>query len=155
MADHSASPPALYWSCWLCCAPGGYDHNSDYSYAGDVSKLLLADRQFLEHKLRSAYSEILELARTEGHAVEGGSDKGLSLKDLVRGQGVEHLRGCVSGFAIVKMHSFFEDVLQSLGPEAGVTHLGISERCLCLNCLCLMILFTRGHPACFSGPSPG
>ena len=25
------------------------------------------------------------------------------------------------------MHSFFEDVLQSLGPEAGVTHLGVSK----------------------------
>ena len=49
--------PALCWTCWICCAPGGCDHNTENAYAGDVSKLLLSDREFFHHKLRAASRE--------------------------------------------------------------------------------------------------
>ena len=53
--------PALYWTCWICCAPGGYDHNTENAYAGDVSKLLLSDREFFHHKLHTASRETRRL----------------------------------------------------------------------------------------------
>ena len=104
---------ALYWSAWLCCASGGYEHNSEFSYAGDISKLLFSDREHLMHLLQQAGSEC--------PGADAACSESFTLKDLLRGQkGLEHLRGCVMGFAVLQIHGFYEDALQALSPEQGV-----------------------------------
>ena len=141
MTEPDSDESGLFWTCWLCSAVGGYDHSAENAYAGDVTKLLLADRDYLQHQFRVASDEIAELARAEGHASQAsqglgpGSGGSLSLKDLIRGHGLEHLRGCVMGFAVVKIHSFFNDAMQSLSPEAGITRLGFI--CLLFNVACV------------------
>ena len=111
---------ALYWTCWICAATGGYEHSTSNSYAGDVSQLLFADREFLLHRLREACAEIGR--RVHGERAPVPMD--MSLKDLVRGKGLEHLRGCITGFAVFRIASFFETAMQPLDPEEEVVSLG-------------------------------
>ena len=119
--------PVLYWSCWICCAAGGYDHNSENSYAGDISNLLHADRMYLQHKLEAASSEIEVLV----HGAASNARAGLSLKDLVRGKQLEHLRGSVTGFGIFRIASYFETPVQCLNEEEEIMLLGFFAYDVC------------------------
>ena len=116
----------LFWTCWICGAAGGYDHNSTNAYAGDVSQLHFSDREFLSHKLKNACVEVWELAhgeRLSGSQSVSAASAEMSLKDLVRGKDLETLRGCVTGFAVFRIEKFFETAMQPLEPEEQVTTL--------------------------------
>ena len=133
--DNAADSPCLYWTCWICCAAGGYEHNTDFSYAGDVSKLLHADRDFLHQKLSSARLEIAALVHSDSDGHDGNRQTSeSSLKDLLRGKGLEHLRGCVTGFGIFRIRSYFEKAMQPLEQEEAVTSLGLRGYVCLLAC---------------------
>ena len=99
-----------YWSVWLCAAVGGYEHNLENSYAGDVSRFLLSDREYLRHVLQQISQQNPAHRRLET----------MTLKDFFRGKDLERLRGSVMGMAIVRIQGCYADSLQTLTAEQGV-----------------------------------
>ena len=99
-----------YWSFWLCAAVGGYEHNLENSYAGDVSRFLLSDREYLRHVLQQISQQNPAHRRLET----------MTLKDFFRGKDLERLRGSVMGMAIVRIQGCYADSLQTLTAEQGV-----------------------------------
>lgn len=107
--DDDGDAGQLYWSAWICGAPGGYEHHGALAYCGDPSHLLLQDRETLKHRFQRIEPEV-QLG---------------TLLDELRGLGHINLRGNILGFAILAISKHFQTANQAMTVEEGVMFLGL------------------------------